>query len=245
MAPHHDNPLFPGVMDFLDSGEVPPPRRERQQRLAAVAERQGLSFVHDAGPKFTEQVRLPSGLTSGTSGVENVLSGTWKGLKVRLFDCWSFEIREDSQTHRKHREWSHWTCVLTRLGLKSPEVFRLEREGFFGRLADHMGLRDIDLELEDFNRAFTVRSKDRKFATDLLDQRMMTWLLEAKDTIPKDVAFQIDQRQLLLYGSERKPAELVALLRLLKAFIDHFPPVAYSLYGTEPKDGGSPETPSV
>ena len=237
MPPHHDNPLFPGFTDFLDSSnEVPPPRHERQQRLAAAAQRQGLEFVHEAGPKFAEQVRLPSALTSGRSGVENVLSGTWKGLKVRLFDCWSYEVREDPQTHRKRREWSRSTCVLTRLGLKAPEVFRLEREGLFGRLADHMGLHDIELELEDFNRAFTVRSKDRKFATDLLDQRMMTWLLEAKDTIPKDVAFQIDERQLLLYGSERKPAELVALLRLLKAFIDHFPPVAFSLYGAEPQD---------
>jgi hypothetical protein len=163
--------------------------------------------------------------------VENVMSGTWKDLQVMVFDRWSYQDEYDEQRHRTKRTWQRSSCLLTRLGLRAPEPFHLERENVFTRFADHLGIRDIDLESEDFNRAFTVRCKDRKFATDLVDQRSMTWLLEIRDSIPGDVAFQIDLRQLLLYGPERKPAELVPLLRLLKAFVDHIPPVAYSLYG--------------
>ena len=211
-----------------------PARPGRQQALRNFAQKLGLRFVHDARD-LENKVRLPSALGSGTTGVENVLSGTWEDLQVRLFDRWSYVDRKNEKTGKVHREWSRYSCVLTRLGLKSAEPFQLSREGFFGRLADHMGLHDIELELEDFNKAFTVRSKDRKFATDLLDQRMMSWLLEAKEMFPKGVTIQIDRRQMLLWGSERKPAELVPLLQLMKAFIDHFPPIAVSLYGVEQK----------
>jgi len=218
-----------------------PDRPGRQERLRNVAQKLGLRFAHDAR-ELEGKVRLPSALISGTTGVENVLSGTWKGLQVRLFDRWTYTEHEDQETHKVTRQWSRYSCVLTRLGLKSAEPFQLSREGFFGRIADHIGLHDIELELEDFNKAFTVRSKDRKFATDLLDQRMMSWLLETKDTIPKDVTIQIDRRQMLLWGSERKPGELVPLLRLVKAFIDHFPPVAFSLYGVEQQPPPTPST---
>lgn len=57
----------------------------------------------------------------------------------------------------------------------SPLV--LGRENVFTRLADSIGLPDIELELADFNRAFSVKCKDRKFANDFLDQRMMRLLL--------------------------------------------------------------------
>jgi Protein of unknown function (DUF3137) len=236
MPPNQRNP-FGHLGGFLGSGgQVPPPRPARQQALRQVAERLGLEFAHRAGQQFEGNVRFPSALTSGTTGVENVVSGTWEGLQVRMFDRWSYVDQEDPKTHRRHREWSRYSCLLTRLALKAPETFHLEREGVFGRLADHIGLHDIELELEDFNRAFTVHCKDRKFATDVLDQQMMSWLLERKDDIPRDVAFQVDRRQLMLYGSERTPSDLLPLLQLLKDFVDHFPAVAFSLYGVEPKE---------
>lgn len=40
------------------------------------------------------------------------------------------------------------------------------------------GLRDIEFESEEFNRAFTVKCDDRRFANALIDGRMMAWLLE-------------------------------------------------------------------
>ena len=42
---------------------------------------------------------------------------------------------------------------------------------------DAVGLGDQDLESERFNRAFDVRASDRRFASALLDARMMEWLL--------------------------------------------------------------------
>ena len=56
----------------------------------------------------------------------------------------------------------------------TPESF-LDR--FVGRLTNS----DIELESEDFNRAFTVTCPDRKFASDVLHPRMMEFLLQHRD----------------------------------------------------------------
>ena len=63
-----------------------------------------------------------------------------------------------------------------------PENF-LDR--FVGRLTDN----DIDLESEDFNRAFTVSCPDRKFASDVLHPQMMEFLLEHRQ-----VGWRFEQR---------------------------------------------------
>jgi protein gp37 len=53
-------------------------------------------------------------------------------------------------------------------------------ESVFRRMAQVVGLgQDIELESEDFNRAFTVTSRDPKFATDVLTPRTMQMLLNA------------------------------------------------------------------
>ena len=70
------------------------------------------------------------------------------------------------------------TCAL-------PISLTIDREGFFTRLADAIGLDDIEFELQEFNDAFNVKAKDRKFANDLIDQRMMRFLLTT------DAAFRI------------------------------------------------------
>jgi hypothetical protein len=39
-------------------------------------------------------------------------------------------------------------------------------------------MSEVTLESETFNRSFTVRSADPRFASALLDARMMAWLLD-------------------------------------------------------------------
>ena len=57
-----------------------------------------------------------------------------------------------------------------------------------GRLIGRLTNRDIELESEDFNRAFTVSCPDRKFASDVLHPRMMEFLLQHRA-----LAFRFDQ----------------------------------------------------
>lgn len=106
----------------------------------------------------------------------------------------------------------------------------LGRENVFTRLADSIGLADVELELEDFNRAFTVKCKDRKFANDFLDQRMMRWLLGTD----RDFSFEACGTWLLVYSKRRRPTELIPLFGTLKQFREGIPRVVFDLYGLRP-----------
>ena len=94
------------------------------------------------------------------------------------------------------------------------------------------GLRDIEFESEEFNRAFNVKSRDPKFANDVIDARMMQWLLQSGE----GYAFEMNGPYVLVYRKRIRPIELTPLLGSLKAYIDHIPKVAYSLHGDPAQD---------
>ena len=104
---------------------------------------------------------------------------------------------------------------------------RLERENARTWVANHVGLHDIQFESDVFNRAFDVHSPDRKFANDLIDARMIDWLL----TVDVGFRFETAGPYVLCYGARRPPLELVPLIGTLKGFVDHVPRVVYELYG--------------
>ena len=72
-----------------------------------------------------------------------------------------------------------------------------------------------------------MKCKDRKFANDFIDQRMMGWLLEAD----RGFSFEACGRWLLVYSKRRRPGDLIPLIGTLKQYRDHVPRVVYDLYG--------------
>ena len=102
----------------------------------------------------------------------------------------------------------------------------IENENVLTRLADALSFHDIQFESEDFNRTFNVKSPDKKFANDFIDARMMQWLLQTG----KGTAFEVMGDRLLCFRRKLAPMEIVTLLGLSKAFLDHVPRVVYSLY---------------
>ena len=53
-----------------------------------------------------------------------------------------------------------------------------EGGGLFKRIAEAFGRGDIDFESHEFSEQFDVRSKDKKFAYDFCNARMIEYLLE-------------------------------------------------------------------
>ncbi len=123
-----------------------------------------------------------------------VLTGAHDGRQCAVFDFvyHTTETSTNSEGHTTHREQSHWfNVVALSVGAVTPGL-SVSPEGVFGRLLGRMFNRDIELESEEFNRAFTVSSEDRRFAFDVLHPRMMELLLGHPDT-----AWRIDQGWLL------------------------------------------------
>jgi hypothetical protein len=198
--------------------------RKRRRELAAMAARLGLAFSEDdtQGCAALPFALLRKGDGRGT---ENVMWGTWQGMPVRGFDHWYYEESTDSKGHRT-KTYYRFSCAVVEIEA-TCSALTIDREGFFTRVADAIGLDDITFELEEFNDAFNVKSKDRRFASDFVDQRMMRFLLGAD----RAFRFEVAGRWLLCFSKRRRPTELIPLLETLQGFRDHVPPVVLSLYG--------------
>ena len=210
-------------------------KKRRREALALAAKQLGFQYSQvDTFGLLTLPFDL---LRRGDGrGTENVLWGTWQGLGITEFDYWYYEESTDSEG-RTSRSYTHFSCATTQVPLRSSHL-TIAKENIFTRLADHMGFRDIEFELEEFNRSFQVKCKDRKFANDVVDQRMMRWLMDHAEGF----AFEMNGDYLLCSSRRRKPTDLVPLLGTLKGFNDQIPNVAYSLYGASAPAGGPPQT---
>ena len=198
-------------------------KQRRIIALGAMARQLGLTFSSE---DTVGCLGFPFSLLSRGDGrgTENVMSGTWQGLPMTEFDYWYFEESTDSQG-RTSRSYSRFSCAVTEVDAACSHL-TLGRENLLTRLADHVGLHDIEFESDAFNRAFNVKARDRKFANDLVDARMMQWLLAADP----DFRFEVAGKWLLAYSDKRRPQDLIPLLGTLQQFRDHVPRVVYELY---------------
>ena len=156
----------------------------------------------------------------------NVLSGQYDGRPFIAFDYvyYTTETSTDSEGHTTTREESHnfgivGLDMVGQLGNHPFPSLCVTPEGVFGRMIGRLTNRDIELESEDFNRAFTVTSQERKFASDVLHPRMMEYLLSHRDE-----AFRLDRSWILNVDSgDRKLEEIEARLALVDGIVDQIP----------------------
>jgi hypothetical protein len=196
-------------------------RQQRRQDLAMWAMQQGLSFsIEDPHGLTTLDFHLFS--QGDGRGCENVASGAWEGLDVRVADFWYYEKSGDNDSKTYHR----FSIVLASVAAWLPGV-RIEKENAFSRLADHLALRDLEFESEEFNRRFEVRADDTEFAYKLIDARMMEWLLHTAGPH----CYEVSGPWVLGYCKRLPAAEVPTLLFAVKGFIAQVPRLVWADYG--------------
>jgi len=157
-------------------------------------------------------------------GAENVVWGEWQGQQVVAFDYWYYERHTDSKGHTR-RTYYRFCCAQVDVPAAFPPL-EVAREGFFSRLADYVGLDDIDFELEDFNRRWNVRAGEPRFAYEVIDARMMRWLV----ALEPPISFEVVGNRLLAFQRKVPAPGLSPLIGVLLAFRQHIPRVAWNLY---------------
>jgi hypothetical protein len=199
-------------------------KQKRRAELATMATQLGLEYstVDTQGCLALPFALLSKGDGRGT---ENVMWGTWKDTPMTEFDYWYYEESTDSEGHRT-KTYYRFSCAVTEIEAFCAHL-TIDRENLFTRIADHMGLHDVEFESDDFNRSFNVKCKDRKFANDFIDARMMQHLL----LVDHAFQFEVSSKWLLCFSKKRPPMDLIPLIGTLKQFRDQVPRVVYELYG--------------
>jgi len=156
-------------------------------------------------------------------GIEHVVYGEWQEIHVIAFDYWYYEEHSDGKT--TSRTYYRFDCAIVPV---EADCARLEigEENFFTKLAGALSFHDQQFESEAFNETFRVKCEDPKFANDLIDSRMMQWLLATG----VGYGFELVGNRLLVAGPKIDPIALTELLGVSRGFVQHVPKVVYSLY---------------
>jgi hypothetical protein len=134
----------------------------------------------------------------------NVLTGLWKGKPFASFD-YSYQTHTSDGKGGQSTTTHHYAVSSVQLPTYLPRL-QVTPENLLTRLGNAVGITDIELESEDFNRAFRVHANDPKFASDVLTPRTMQMLL----TRPH-FSWRIEGADILCWEQgEQQPAEVMA-----------------------------------
>jgi hypothetical protein len=203
------------VLVVVLSRKTSPSRQARQRAIAALCAQRGL---------LPGAVQLSSefGLLNPIDhrGVENPFSSP--DGSVAAADLWRGTGRA-----------VELICLVTFTvaGLNVPRVAVMRRYRI--DVPPLWGPHPLEMESGDFDKRFTVWTKDRRSAVMLLDQGMMQWLLDCEE-----VNFEMFGNRVLafvFYGAEpshppSEPVEYELLFKFYDGFLARVPPILPSEY---------------
>jgi hypothetical protein len=195
-------------------------QEQRRARYLAFAAEHGWTYT----PRDDSWTRRFEGDPFGRGGsrrATHVLRGSYAGR-----DAVAFHYRYVTRSHNGQQQTTQthrFTVVALALPAHVPRL-ELTGENLLTRLGSALGLADVELESEDFNRRYRVTADDRRFAYDVLTPRAMEQLL-AQPTLN----LRLSGADAVLWdrGSadvDELPDRLAALAR----FVDGVPPYVWS-----------------
>jgi len=145
-----------------------------------MADRLGLRFEPARSYVLADDYGFLPGLAQGGNRYAfNILSGHYRQGEVLAFD-YHYEPSGKGADH----ELSSTHCYLTMVMVLMPGYFpelRIAPEGVLSKIAGALGEEDIHFESAEFTRAFCVRCRDKRFAYDVCNPRVIDYLLENRD----------------------------------------------------------------
>jgi len=151
--------------------------------------------------------------------VENVIWGPWQEVDVVAFDFMYCEQNGKTQTDYR------FDCAIVPIDADGPRLV-IEHENLLTSLAGALSFHDQQFESEAFNEEYRVLCDVPKFANDVLDARMMQWLLANGS----GYIFEAVGNRALVAGPRIEPTELIGLLGVSRGFAQHVPKVVSALY---------------
>ena len=194
--------------------------KKRREEFAAFAASKGWTYVQRDDRWCSRFDGHPFG-TGEDRKAQNIVTGRYDDRAFEAFDysyvttSTSTDANGNTTTHRTTHSFS---VIAIETGVALPRL-EVAPEHWFGRMVGRLTNRDIALESEDFNRAFTVTCPDRKFASDVLHPQMMEFLLGHPE-----LGWRFQDRALLaVHSGDHSLVELEARLDTIDGILDRVP----------------------
>ena len=197
--------------------------KKRREALAAVADSLGWRFDPSRERDHDDEYAHFEIFRRGHSrAARNTLTGVLEINDLR----WPAKMGDFTYKVTRHsgKSTSTHTYRFSYLILHMPwsgvPDLLIRREGMFDKIAGALGFDDIDFESAQFSRRFHVSSPDKRFAYDVIDPRMMEFLLSGD---PPTVDIE-NSRCCISDGRHRwEPAEFRQKLAWITELLEHLP----------------------
>ena len=195
--------------------------KKRREAFLVIAHRLGLRY-RDRDNSMDSCYPFLDALQQGDDRYAfNILEGTYRGHPVQAFD-YHYETHSRDSKGRKQTDHHYFSYFILEQELSFPEL-RIYPETLLSRFGQMLGFDDIDFESAEFSRAFTVRSKDKRFAYDICNSAMMEYLLRHRSLV-----IEIEGRCVALYfGSRLEPHDIELNMARLIEIRSMFPDYLY------------------
>jgi Protein of unknown function (DUF3137) len=189
--------------------------KKRREEMLAFAGSRGWTFAAEVPLLVDRFTGPPFGLGFGQRAY-NVLFGKHDGRDLVSFD---YEYKTQTTNGKQTTTTVHRFSVLgLSMGVVLPPL-SVDPENFLDRFVGRLSGNDIDMESEEFNRAFTVGCPDRKFASDVLHPQMMEFLLAHRQ-----LGWRFEQDSMLVIAQgTRSPGQIDATLTVMDGITDRVP----------------------
>ena len=196
---------------------------KRRQELRALATELGLSFNPGQDRSLDDKFSQFAIFNIGRSRVAyNTLSGDLEIDEHRLQAIagdYRYTVTRQSGKNRSSRT---YRLSYLLVGMPYPSIPKLlvRSENFFDKLAGFVGFDDIDFESIEFSRKFHVSSSNKRFAYDLIDPRMMEFLMQSQEH-----TLDMEHGWLLLVDGKRRwaPPEFKSRINWLGQWMRRWP----------------------
>ncbi len=168
-----------------------------------MADRLGLRFDPGQNYSFGDDYGFLHPLAQGGNRYAfNILSGRYRASEVLAFD-YHYETSGKGADHELSSSHHYLTAVMVLMPAYFP-MLRIAPEGVLSKIGEALGAEEIHFESAEFTSAFCVRSKDKRFAYDVCNARVIEYLLENRD-----LNLQIQNCTLALVSDSPWPAKQV------------------------------------
>lgn len=188
-------------------------RTKRTDELSNWARSQGLEYYYSQEFDVSQRCAAFICLTTGHNRCAyNFMTGRLGKQEICAFD---YRFETYPIENRFHKREYKFSAVVVETGMPlKPLLIRSKYS--FDKLANSIGFHDICLESTEFSNKFYVKSPDRRWAYDILNQEVMDFLLSSPIYYLEFCGTQI----IAYRESQFAAAEFEAALKLVTGIID-------------------------
>lgn len=214
---------------------------QRREALATLAAQRGWSFDPSHDTQHDEQYAQFGCFSRGHSRsayntIEGAVTIAGRRYPLKMGDfLYKVTSSNGKQTTTSTHRFSYLILHLPFAGV--PDLL-IRREGMLDKIAGALGFDDIDFESEAFSRRFHVKSRDKKFAYDVIHPRMMEFLMDGGGATDAGWLEIEHGAMCITNGAGRwDPAEFEAKLAWAERFLSLWPDYLVEQLGGRPSEG--------